>query len=282
MTTTVPIDPASYQIPQIEPRRPRSIGTSIWMALTLLLFVTNTLTLLDHNFRNRVNGLVIEIVASPMVRTMGLASILPALEARSSAAIEKKAMQDATAHLVQSRAILEQEIRSLKSERVKLLTSHHTLQNQLRVSQVAMVRHKQRVAKLGERVFERAGRSVARRLAALPGQAIPGLSATVAVASVALEIHDTCESLKDLDDLNRSVGFVTANRAGVCGRAVPSAESLLKSAQANWRQAYDTSADALNQASANVFRTGSQLIPASQPGVSFKFAQKWFLSNLGQ
>lgn len=282
MTSTLPFDPANCQVPQIKSKRFRWVGTSAWMAVTLLLLVSNGLTLLDRDFRNKAHGLVTDIAASQMLQTLGLTSILPALEARSSAALEKKAVQHATAHLVRSRAILEQEIRSLRSERVKLLTAHHILKNQLQVSQVAILRHKHRIAKLGERVLNRAARSVARRMAALPGHALPGLSATVAVGSAILDIDDACESLKDLDDLNRSVGFVPAKQTEVCGHTVPSAESLLKSAQDNWRQAYNNSADALNKASSQTRRTGSELIPKLQPGVSFNYAQRWFQSNLGQ
>jgi hypothetical protein len=282
MITTVPVDSANPEAPKSERAWLRWIGPSLWLALTILLCVTNVLTLLDHNFRDKAYGVVMQIAVSPMTQSIGLASVQRLLETRSSAALERQPVQRATTHLEQTSATLQQENKMLRGKYAKLSADRNNLSKQLRDSQVALVRHKERVAKLGTRVSSRATRSMARRLAALPGQALPGLSATVAAGSVILDIQDACESLKDIDDLSRSAGVTPPNRTKVCGRVVPSPESLLKEAQENWRQVYDNAADAINTASAETFRTRPKLIPVLEPKKSYEFARKWIENNLGQ
>jgi hypothetical protein len=282
MITTVPMDPANREAPKSKRARLCWIGTSIWLTLTILLCVTNVLTLLDHNFREKAYGVVMQIAASPMTRSIGLASVQRVLETRSSAALERRAVQRATMHLEQTSATLQQDNEMLRGKYAKLSADRNNLSKQLRDSQIALVRHKERVAKLSMRVISRATRSMTRRLAALPGQALPGLSATVAAGSVILDIQDACESLKDIDDLSRSAGVVPPNQTGICGRVVPSPESLLKEAQENWRQVYDNAANAINTASAETFRTRPKLIPVLEPKKSHEFARKWIEDNLGQ
>ncbi len=271
MTTTASIDPVDARPSERTGIRSPWLGRAVWLSLTLLLCVTNILTLLDQDFRNNVYDALARVAASPVLRTIGLGPIVKIVEEGSPAAGEKRAVERATRHLVERVSMLRRDVADLTTEKARLVTQGQALQKQLRASHAAIASHRQRVSALGMRVVSRAGRSVTRHLAALPGHALPVLSATVAVGSVALDIHDACESLKELDDLNRSVGLAPANRSDVCGRAVPTADELLANARDNWRKVYQTSAEALNE--------GAQMIPRSPPSISFESTQKWLLTT---
>ena len=126
--------------------------------------------------------------------------------------------------------------------------------------------HRDRVSQLGKAVLGRVGRGVIRHLNALLEHALPVLSATVAVGSVVLDIRDACASLKELDELNQSVGLPPADRSKVCGQTVPSAKELLVGIRSNWEEVHRNLAAALN--------TGAKMIPQAPP-ISVQSARQW-------
>jgi len=278
MIPTVPFTPADTR-----PRQPasarallleRGIWLSLTLSLTLSLCVTNVLILLDRDYRNSAYEVVARMAAWSVLQPIGLSRIAKAVEDANPVALEKIAIAQATERLMESEAALRREIAVLKNQRLVLAVARLNLQKELRNSRTAMALHKDRMSALGEKVLGRAARSVTRHLAALPGHALPVLSATVAVGSAALDIHDACESLKEVDDVNKGVDLPSVNRSGVCGQAVPTADDLLADAQANWRKVYEASAEALN--------IGAQIIPRSPPPISFESARKWVSGTLGR
>ena len=276
MNNTVQIRPAdanTLQPPAAGPRSPWP-GRAIWLALTLMLCTTNLLTLLNQDFRLQAYELVARLAPPTVVEPIGLSGIAKIIAEGDPAAAEKRAVKHATLHLAQSAAVLRAELVSLRDQKARLVVQHQNLQKQLLDSQALMALHRKRVSNLGLRVLSRAGRSVTRHLVALPGHALPVLSATVAVGSVALDINDACESLKELDEINHGVGLPPVNRSSVCGRAVPTPEEILASARGNWKTVYENSARVLNQ--------GAQMIPQSPPSISFEAAKDWLSGTLGR
>jgi len=274
MMTTFPVHPVHATGPQHARTRSPWIARALWLALTLSLCATNLLTLLDHDFRSKAYDAVTRIAGSPASETMGFSSVAKILEERSPAALEKKAVERATVQLAASSALLRQEIGNLKRDREIHIAQRAFFERQLRESQAVIASHRSRISDLGKKVLARAGKSVVRHLAALPGHALPLLSATVAAGSVALDIRDACDSVKELDEINRSVGLAPADRTQVCGRTVPTPEELLAAARANWKGVYEKSADALN--------AGAQMIPRAPPPVSFDSARTWLSSTFGR
>lgn len=272
MTTTLATDPVDGGAPQPVKTRSPWFGRAIWLSLTLLLCATNILTLLDQDFRNGAYDLVARIAASRPLQTIGLSEIAKAVEERKPALLEKKAVERATARLIESNAGLLRDVAVLKNDRAALAAERRILQKQIGISHALLASHKDRIVKLGAKVLGRASRSVTRHLMSLPGHALPVLSATVAVASTALDVNDACDSLKELDELNESVGLPPENRSKVCGVTVPTPEELLADARRNWRSVYQKSADALN--------SGAQIIPRSAPAISFESAREWVSGTL--
>jgi len=244
------------------------------MTFILLLCTANVLTVLDQDFRNRAYDLVARIATGPVPGAIGLSTVAKTIEERNPAVIERKAVLLATMRLVERSTLLAREIGELRTERASFMAERKMLQKQLHDSQAVIAGYKSQISRLGKRVLVRASRSVSRHLVALPGHALPVLSATVAVGGAALDIQDACESVRELDELNRSAGLPSPNRTEVCGMAVPTAEELLAEARRNWRSVYARSADALN--------SGAQIIPRSPPSVSIEAARAWLSSTFGR
>ena len=263
--TIHPPEPIPFNTPQSVKTRSPWIGRSLWLALTLCLCATNILTLLDQEFQRKAYSAVTSI-AGTALDGIGMAASARILIENSPAAREKKAVERATAELAVRSALLLRDVQSLRQERDGLVAQRTKLDKQLRASQAVLANHRDRVSQLGKAVIGRAGRGVIRHLGALPGHALPVLSATVAVGSVVLDIRDACDSVKELDELNQSVGLPPADRSQVCGRKVPSAQALLDGARGNWEAVYRNSAAALNM--------GPKMIPQTPP-ISVPSARQW-------
>lgn len=244
------------------------------MTFILLLCTANILTVLDQDFRNRAYDVVARITTGPVFGAIGSSTVAKTIEERNPALIERRAVELATMRLVERSALLVREIGELRSERANFMAERKTLQKQLHDSQAVISGYKNHISRLGQKVLVRASRSVGRHLAALPGHALPVLSATVAVGSAALDIRDACESVKELDELNRTAGLPSPDRTEVCGMAVPTAEELLADARRNWKSVYARSAEALN--------AGAQTIPRSPPSVSIESVRAWLASTFGR
>lgn len=237
----------------------------MWLALTLSLCATNIFTLLDHKFRQHMYDAVTS-VAVPALEGIGMGSSAKILAENNPAVLEKRKIEQAIAAQVARNALLLRDVQSLKQERDGLAAQRKKLDKQLRGSQAALAKHRDRVSQFGKAVVARAGRGVTRHLGALPGHALPVLSATVAVGSVILDIRDACDSVQELDEIYRSVGLPPADRSQVCGRTVPSPQQLLDGARGNWDAIYRSSAAALNK--------GAKMIPQTPP-ISVRFARQW-------
>lgn len=229
--------------------------------------MTNIKTVLDQDFRNDAYKLVARAAASPILQMVGLSAIKQAVIERNPLALEKKAVERATVRIAESSAILLRDVAVLKGETVRLAAERKAFQTQLRVSEAALASHKVRVVKLSASVMRRAGQSVRRHFVSLSGHALPILSATIAVAGFGLDVNDACDSLKELDEINQSVGLPLSKRSTVCGVTVPTAGELLAEARRDWRSVYGKSAEALN--------SGAQMLPSSPPIMSRDAAREW-------
>lgn len=83
------------------------------------------------------------------------------------------------------------------------------------------------VKKMRTRVGKRVARSTARSVTASFGEAIPWVGTAIIVSSLALEINDACETMKDLDELGRAFDLEEEDETSkVCGIKPPSVNEL--------------------------------------------------------
>ncbi len=173
----------------------------------------------------------------------------------------------------EKRAELEREIGQLEDRFLQLEKSNQELKasnEQLRQKlRVATVAGKGFSRSLARRTFSR----VSRHIAAAGGAAVPYVGAGVLSGMVRLDVKDGCETLEELNDLNRALDLDAVETSKVCVMQVPSGEQILAQVLANWRTAYAISAAWANQYQA--------VLPPEPPVVPYAGANELWLAVFG-
>jgi hypothetical protein len=118
--------------------------------------------------------------------------------------------------------------------------------------------------RLSFNLARRVSRNVSRNVSTMAGTAIPYIGAGVLVAMTALDIKDGCESLKELNEMNRAMSLEREDESHVCTMQVPTKEQVIAQVIANWRTAYGNAAAWANQHEAR--------LPPDPPAVSYPHA----------
>jgi hypothetical protein len=79
--------------------------------------------------------------------------------------------------------------------------------------------------------------NVSRRIAGIPGTSIPYIGAGVSVAMTAVDVQQGCESLKELNIMNREMTLDTEDESKVCGLTVPTKDQVIADVIGNWQSA---------------------------------------------
>jgi len=66
---------------------------------------------------------------------------------------------------------------------------------------------KLKTSKIARRISKRTLRNISANLAAIPAESIPALGIGVIVAITAMDLHDACSDLKDMDQLTKLSGM---------------------------------------------------------------------------
>lgn len=96
------------------------------------------------------------------------------------------------------------------------------------------------VQKVSKRIATRSVGGATRNIASLPGEAIPILGTSIIVGVTLWDIHDFCQNMKDLNELNGVFGHHLEDQDAVCGMEVPTKEQVMADARENWQEAYRT------------------------------------------
>ena len=99
-----------------------------------------------------------------------------------------------------------------------------------------------------DRVSRRVASATARNIAILPGEALPYVGVTVAVAATAWEVNDACALMNEMAELAAAFDVgVPDERDKVCGQSVPSSDEIwqvvLESPQDVWNAARNVVGD---------------------------------------
>lgn len=161
---------------------------------------------------------------------------------------------------------LEDRFLQLEKSNQELKASNEQLRQRLRVAAVA---GKGFSRSLARRTFSR----VSRHIAAAGGAAVPYVGAGVLSGMIRLDVRDGCETLEELNDLNRALDLDAVETSRVCVMQVPTSEQILAQVLANWRTAYAISAAWANQHQA--------VLPAEPPVVPHAGANELWMAVFG-
>lgn len=138
---------------------------------------------------------------------------------------------------------------SLLSEKNSITQQKAALEDELEIKRA-------KVRSLTKQISARTARNVGINVSSAVGEAIPYVGVGLVAATVAMDVYDGCQTMKDMDELATVFGEqskeLTAQKAEVCGQTVnlPTAESLESSILAagdTVRGTYESAASNVNE-----------------------------------
>ena len=87
-----------------------------------------------------------------------------------------------------------------------------------------------------------------RNITSISGEAIPILGIAVIAGVTAWNIHDSCQMMKELDELNAEFELHLEEKQTVCGIEVPTKKEILAEMRESWLMAYKKARTAINHA----------------------------------
>lgn len=103
------------------------------------------------------------------------------------------------------------------------------------------------VLKTSKRIAVRSLVNTTRNVSSVFAEAIPIVGTGAMLAVTAWDVHDACETLKDLNELNSVFDHPPEDKTKVCGMHVPSAKQVLEQTRTNAKAVYQSAADALKK-----------------------------------
>ena len=137
----------------------------------------------------------------------------------------------------------------------------------------AALQQKNAIAKFSKKMMNRLIRSSTRRIAAIGGEAIPYLGVPVLLSMATLDAKDSCDSVKEMNEMNKELGGELSGENEICSITIPTKDQVMESLRTNWRQSYKVAAESVNQLGAR--------IPPIPPVVSWKEALPLMKSMVG-
>jgi len=233
-------------------------GTGRWVSLTVIsvLCITNYLALYNDTFRTLLGGkspvMAASVVESEKHSATALAQIALLLGVGAAdAATNVKFLLEKSQKTFAENALLQQKLGTAEKLHQDLALKHRDLETKhfhLEKSKAEMeARSKTAAKKLSASVATRTTRGVARHVGGAAGESIPVVGTAVVAAMLALDVVDACDLIKEVNEMNRSVGVDVEDEQQVCGVKVPDQKQLAADVSKNWQAAYLAAANAVGK-----------------------------------
>lgn len=235
----------------------KSKGTRVWKRIKNMLLFSSFLGLVSLNIATLVSDSLHTVAFN--VLGSALVPLGPGLTAeilRSAPVVKRKYdVEVATQEQRDKYMRLEKRYERLKRSHTKLNTNHKKLEashteisKKHNMLKIKSARKAEAVQKASRRMANRTVVGARRNIASLPGESIPLIGTALIVGVTAWDIYDSCENLKDLNELNDVFKHHREDQTQVCGIKVPTKEWVTAKARENWREAYEAAANEINKA----------------------------------
>ncbi len=139
-------------------------------------------------------------------------------------------------------AKLDADHKNLAQQRTVLEKEHQALIKQnndlAKVKADSELRTRTATQKLSGNVAKRSRNASARNIAGAAGEAIPFVGIPIVAGLLAWDVYDLCQNLKDLNEMNKTLGNELVDEKSVCGVHVPTPDELQAKINTNWQQGY--------------------------------------------
>ncbi|MDV6341823.1 hypothetical protein R2083_05265 [Nitrosomonas sp. Is35] len=221
------MDASVEQIREQE-QKPKLKSASLWKRIKNVLLLSSFLGLISANIATLVSDslhtaafntlksfLGYALTDTALTRVLGQS---PTVKRNDDVAVKTKELVDKNTRLTRNNSELEEKHAKLKMESDKKIKT---------------------VQKVSKRIATRSVASATRNIVSLPGRAIPISGASIIVGVAVWDIHDLCQNMKDINQLNSAFGHALEDQDQICGMKVPTKEQVLADVKENWQEAYD-------------------------------------------
>lgn len=220
-----------------------------------LLLVTTVVGLALTNVASLVSGSLHDLMYSGLSRVLQIAGSGVAEKAlrRSPTAVAENAKRktsgliDENEKLRQGNKKLDDDLRAtraeadtLKSNNRKLKANVDDLSARNRTFAQAAERKIVTGKKIASKVRTRMAIGAFRNVAGLPAEAVPVIGVGVIVAITAMDVYDSCQTVKDMNELLRMLGAAQEDERDVCGVRVPTAPEVRNEVWKTWDRSMET------------------------------------------
>lgn len=146
---------------------------------------------------------------------------------------EKTALEEKVISLEKANRALEDRVLALEGQNRALNAKADHWEKRLQIARTA---GRQLSFSMARRVLW----NVTRHIAGMSGTSIPYVGAGVSVAMTAVDVQQGCESLKELNVMNREMALDAEDESKVCGLSVPTKDQVIASVVSDWKSAYAT------------------------------------------
>ncbi|OQW82653.1 MAG: hypothetical protein BVN30_07915 [Proteobacteria bacterium ST_bin16] len=217
---------------QVHEQKPKFESVSLWKRIKNVLLLSSFLGLISANIATLVNDslhtaafntlksfLGYALTDTTLTRVLGQS---PTIKRNDDAAVKTKELIDKNTRLARNNSELEEKHAKLKTESARKVKA---------------------VQKVSKRIATRSITSATRNIASLPGETIPVLGTSIIIGVTLWDIHDFCQNMKDINELNSEFDHALEDQDQVCGIEVPTKEQVLADVKENWQQAYSDAKD---------------------------------------
>lgn len=219
----------------------RTLRRSVFLLLFLLSVLINIALVVSVSVFEFASSVVEDLTGKRYLAAQtseNFAEMTNDLDAQKRANRELRSdLASANADLVAERQ-MRRELRSELAETAAELAAVRAAKNEMREA----------VFGVSERVERRLTRTATRETAAMAGESLPFWGVAVITTATALELHDMCQTIVDMNEL-RAVfdpsAPVSADQLTVCGMEVPSRQELLQSISESPANAWEAARGAM-------------------------------------
>ncbi len=217
---------------QVHVQKPELESASLWKRIKNVLLLSSFLGLISANIATLVSDslhtaafntlksfLGYALTDTTLTRVLGQS---PTIKRNDDAAVKTKELIDKNTRLARNNSELEEKHAKLKTESARKVKA---------------------VQKVSKRIATRSITSATRNIASLPGETIPVLGTSIIIGVTLWDIHDFCQNMKDINELNSEFDHALEDQDQVCGIEVPTKEQVLADVKENWQQAYSDAKD---------------------------------------
>lgn len=262
----------------------RFAGPSL-LALVLVLGATNVATVLSASFHDLVFEIVqraLQVAGAGVAEDVTRKSLKRIAEARTVKATatltdENRALKSRNQALSTLKADIDArhakalaEVATLKDqgakagEEIERLTAGHA-KAQAELGRIKGVRAAESTSakEMATSVRARIGKGIARSYAAIPAEAVPYIGIGVTLSVAALDLHDACQTMKEINELMKLLGQGEEN-ADFCGMKTPTVPEVLSRMKTEWKGSVERVAKEARAVSVKVTAPEARLPSAAE------------------